>query len=126
MKHLINQLVKFGLVGGIAFLIDYGLLYALTEWLGLYYLVSSVISFSVSVIFNYIASVIWVFDVKQENSKTRNFLLFILFSVIGLGINQLLLYIGVDWMHFYYMWVKIFATLVVMVWNFITRKKFLE
>ena len=55
MKKIINQLFKFGIVGGIAFVIDYGLLYLLTEKIGIYYLVSSLISFSVSVIFNYIA-----------------------------------------------------------------------
>lgn len=31
MKKLINQLIKFGIVGGIAFVIDYGLLYICTE-----------------------------------------------------------------------------------------------
>lgn len=58
--------------------------------------ISSVLSFSISVIFNYIASVLWVFDVKQETSKTRNFILFIVFSVIGLGINQLVMWLGVE------------------------------
>ena len=78
MKKIINQLFKFGIVGGIAFVIDYGLLYLLTEKIGIYYLVSSLISFSVSVIFNYIASVLWVFDVDKEKSKVRNFIYFIL------------------------------------------------
>ena len=111
---------------GIGIFIDYGFLYAFTEWLGIHYLISSVLSFSISVIFNYIASVLWVFDVKQETSKTRNFILFIVFSVIGLGINQLVMWLGVESLGLHYMLVKIFATAVVMVWNFVTRKKMLE
>ena len=126
MKKIINQLFKFGIVGGIAFVIDYGLLYLLTEKIGIYYLVSSLISFSVSVIFNYTASVLWVFDVDKEKSKVRNFIYFIGLSIVGLGINELIMWGGVDKLHIYYMLVKLFATAVVMVFNFITRKMFLE
>ena len=126
MKKIINQLFKFGIVGGIAFVIDYGLLYLLTEKIGIYYLVSSLISFSVSVIFNYISSVLWVFDVDKEKSKVRNFIYFIGLSIVGLGINELIMWGGVDKLHIYYMLVKLFATAVVMVFNFITRKMFLE
>ena len=126
MKKLFHQIARFGVIGVLAFAIDYGFLYAFTEWLGIHYLISSVLSFSISVIFNYIASVLWVFDVKQETSKTRNFILFIVFSVIGLGINQLVMWLGVESLGLHYMLVKIFATAVVMVWNFVTRKKMLE
>lgn len=89
-------------------------------------MVSSLISFSVSVIFNYIASVLWVFDVDKEKSKVRNFIYFIGLSIVGLGINELIMWGGVDKLHIYYMLVKLFATAVVMVFNFITRKMFLE
>jgi len=126
MKKLINQLFKFGLVGGIAFLIDYGLLFICTEWFGIYYFISSIISFSVSVIFNYVASVLWVFDVDQEKSKTKNFIIFIALSIVGLGINQIIMWYGVEVLKLYYMLIKLIATFIVMVFNFITRKMFLE
>lgn len=123
---IIEQLLKFGVVGGIAFIIDYLVLFTCTEFLGIYYLISSLISFSVSTVFNYIASIQWVFDVNQEKSQRKNFVLFIVFSVIGLGLNQLIMWFGVDILHIYYMLVKIGATAIVMVFNFITRKIFLE
>ena len=47
--------MKFGVVGVIAFIIDYGLLALLTEVFGVNYLVSATISFTASVIFNYLA-----------------------------------------------------------------------
>ena len=126
MKKLINQILKFGVVGGIAFIIDYSVLFICTEFFGIYYLISSLISFSVSTVFNYIASIKWVFDVNQKKSHKINFILFIVFSVIGLGLNQLIMWFGVDTLHIYYMLVKIGATAIVMVFNFITRKMFLE
>ncbi|MDD3341189.1 MAG: GtrA family protein [Bacilli bacterium] len=125
-NKLVKQILKFGVVGGIAFLIDYLLLYACTEFLNIYYLYSSIISFTVSVIFNYVASVKWVFEVDKDGNKKKEFILFIVFSVMGLGINQAIMWGMSDKMHIYYMFSKIVATFVVMCWNFITRKIFLE
>ena len=127
MKNLFSQLIKFGLVGGIAFLIDYGIMVFLTEVFKIPSLISAAISFTVSVIFNYIASVKWVFDVdKEKNSKTKELVVFILLSVVGLGINELIMWIMDKEFGIYYMISKIVATIVVMCYNFITRKLFLE
>ena len=127
MKNLFSQLIKFGLVGGIAFLIDYGIMVFLTEVFKIPSLISAAISFTVSVIFNYISSVKWVFDVdKEKNSKTKELVVFILLSIVGLGINELIMWIMYKEFGIYYMISKIFATIVVMCYNFITRKLFLE
>lgn len=124
-NKLINQILKFGVVGGLAFVIDYTLLYILTEFLGVHYLISSVISFTVSVIFNYIMSIKWVFDVNREQG-VKEFVVFVVLSIIGLGINSLIMYLMVDIMSIYYMISKLVSTAVVMVYNFITRKIFVE
>lgn len=125
MKNLINQIAKFGIVGIIATLIDYVLLFILTDVFNIYYMTSSIISFSVSLIFNYIASIKWVFNVKHKQTY-KDGLLFLIFSLIGLWINQKVMYLSVEKLGIYYMISKIFATGIVMVWNFITRKIFIE
>lgn len=124
-SKIFKQLFRFGIVGFTAFLIDAGLLYILTEYCHIYYLVSSIISFIISLIYNYILSIFWVFDVKKKQT-IKEVLLFTILSVIGLGVNQLVMYLGVDLLHIYYMLCKIFATIIVMVYNFITRKIFIE
>lgn len=125
MKKLIGQLFKFGIVGVIATLIDYGIMLILTEIFHIDYLVSSTISFSISVIFNYIASTKFVFEVGHKQ-EVKDFIIFIILSVVGLSINSLIMYLGVDHIHIDYRVVKIWATAIVMVYNFITRKKFIE
>lgn len=126
MKKLIHQLIKFGFVGGSAFVIDYGVMILLTEVFGINYLVSSGISFTISVIYNYVLSVKWVFDVGENRNKTREFAVFIVLSIIGLGLNQFLMWLTVEKIGIFYMLAKIIATAIVMVYNFITRKIFLE
>ena len=124
-SKLFKQLFRFGVVGGLAFLIDAGLLYILTEFCHIHYLISSVISFTGSLAFNYILSIIWVFDVKKKQTY-KEVILFVVLSVIGLGINQLVMFLGVDFLHIYYMLCKVISTIIVMVYNFITRKIFIE
>ena len=80
----------------------------------------------VSVIYNYILSVHWVFDVDKDGDKKKEFIVFILLSVIGLGLNQLLMWVFVSRVHVFYMLAKIFVTAIVMIYNFVTRKIFLE
>ena len=53
MIKLFQQFMKFGVVGVIAFVIDYGLMVFLTEVFGVNYLVSATISFTVSTVFNF-------------------------------------------------------------------------
>lgn len=126
MKKLIEQIMKFGVVGFICFGIDYGLMILLTEAAGISYLVSSGLSFSISVNVNYTLSLKFVFETNQENNKIVEFLVFIILSVIGLGINQVLMWVCVDKFHIFYMISKVGVTGVVMVYNFVTRKLILE
>lgn len=126
MRNLIQQLLKFGVVGAIAFVIDFGVLVFLTEVFGLNPVISATISFIASVVFNYVASMRYVFARREDMSRTREFIIFVVLSVIGLGINDLLMWLGTEFSSIDYRIVKVAATAVVMVWNFVTRKLFLE
>lgn len=126
MRKLIEQIMKFGVVGVIAFVIDFGVMVFLTKVFGIDPVISATVSFIISVIFNYAASMRYVFSHREGMSRTREFVIFVVLSAIGLGINDLLIWAGTDLASFDYRLVKIFATAVVMVWNFVTRKIFLE
>ena len=124
-NKLLMQIFKFGIVGGTAFVIDYSIMVICKELFHFSILLSAFFGFTISVIYNYIASVKWVFDVDKEKNKTKNFIIFIIFSVIGLILTELIMWFGTD-IKISYLIVKIIATFIVMVFNFITRKLFLE
>lgn len=125
LKQLIIQIVKFGFVGVIAAAIDVGVLVLFTEVFGADVLISSGISFCVSVIANYILSMKFVFKSKGQ-SKLKEFTVFVLLSVGGLCINQFIMWLGTEKFSFYYLAVKFAAMVIVPIYNFITRKVFLE
>lgn len=132
MKKLFIQIIKFGGVGIVCTLFEYVLLWLFNDIIHIPYMVSTAVSFLASTILNYILSVRFVFKVTNGRSNTQNLIVFIIFSAIGFGLNMLIMWLGGVWlgeaaMNGYMKWpVKIFATGVVMAFNFISRKLFLE
>lgn len=126
MEKLLKQIVKFGFVGGTAFVIDAGVLMILSKYVGINYMIANVISFTVSVIYNYVMSMKFVFEVNTETSKEKNFVQFIILSIIGLGINEVILKLCVGLWTLPLLISKMLATAIVMVYNFISRKLLLE
>ena len=125
-NKLLMQIIKFIIVGGIATVIDYLIFFILHELLGINTIISNIISFTVSVIYNYIASVKWVFEVDESKDKKQQFIIFIVFSILGLLINTGIVYLCTDIIKLYSLIGKVIATSIVMIFNFITRKIFLE
>lgn len=125
-NKLLMQIAKFIIVGGIATIIDFVLLYILKEFVGINEIVSNTISFTISLIYNYIASIKWVFDVDNNKNQNKQFVTFVVFSIIGLFINNLILWICIDKFSINYLLGKVIATGIVMIFNFVTRKRFLE
>lgn len=150
MKKLVEQILKFGVVGVICFFIDAliglivlniilatGLLGA--DSFGIGSQLGSALGFTVSVIVNYILSFKFVFERKEDMNRKAEFVVFIILSVIGLGLNQLIIWVctvpiynNIAWIQRFvgynlmYMAAKVIATAIVMVYNFISRKIFLE
>ena len=168
MNKLFAQIIKFGFVGGLCFLIDFVVSTIL------FHVLNGVVAknqataiggaagFTISVIVNYVLSMKYVFARKEDMSRKKEFVIFVILSVIGLGVNEVILllcssiYEGSTILReaFYNtayftlskvpagtfasmdieeladtMWFalsKVIATAVVMVYNFISRKVFLE
>lgn len=125
-NKLIVQIFKFLLVGGTATVIDFIIFFLLHEILSVNTLVANVTSFSLSLIYNYFISILWVFETDKDASKKQQFIIFLVFSLMGLGINTAIVYFCTDILKLYSMIGKIIATAIVMVFNFVTRKIFLE
>lgn len=126
LKELVLQFCKFGMVGTFCFCIDYGLMIFLTESHLMTYYASSAVSFIASVVVNYVLSMRFVFVAKEGMSKIQEIMIFITLSMVGLLLNQMIMFLAVELLGMFYALAKVFATVMVTAYNFISRKKFLE
>lgn len=117
--------MKFGVVGVIATVIDFGIMNLLHYGLGLNILIANTSGFIISLIFNYLASMKYVFAHKEGMSR-REFIIFVVLSVIGLALNDGIVLALNAGLELEANIAKICATALVMVYNFVTRKIFLE
>lgn len=123
---MIEKIIKFGFVGIFSTLLDYIILFVLKEKFYLGVLYASAFSFIISVLFNYTLSMRFVFIDKKDMSKIKEVSIFFLTAILGLIINQMVMYISIEKLKIYYMISKVLATAIVMFWNFASRYIFLE
>lgn len=120
--NIFLQFFRYIFVGGTAFVVDFFFLYFFSDICGIYYLISGVLSFMISVLVNYIMSTKWVFNQENIENKLVEFNLFIIISTIGLVFTEILLYVFTDIIGLYYLISKIIAAIIVLFWNFIARR----
>jgi putative flippase GtrA len=116
------QFFRYVFVGGTAFIVDCFFLYFFSDICGIYYLISAVFSFIISVLVNYMMSTKWVFNQNNIENKVLEFNLFILISTIGLVFTEILLYFFTDICGIYYLISKIISAIIVLFWNFFARR----
>ena len=119
---LLVQFVRYFFVGGFAFVVDFGLLYIFTEYAGLHYLLSATLSFIAGLLVNYIISCLWVFNGSKFKNRLVEFLFFAAIGVVGLALNDALIWLFTDCIGTHYMFSKIVAAAMVYLWNFFARK----
>lgn len=120
---MLIQLFRYGIVGGISFIFDFGALYFFTEFIGLPYLLSAAIGFMLGLAMNYLLSVGWVFHHSEPGKNSMaEFIGWFLIGIAGLGLNTFIIWFFTEFVNFYYLVSKIISTIIVFLWNFFARK----
>lgn len=121
-KENLFQLMKYAFYAGIATVIDIGVLYLLTQYFLIYYLLSAAISYVCGMITNYSLNKYLTF----KNTSKRigpQFGLFLIVALIGLGLNELIIFLLVEYYDLWYIYAKVVSVCIVMFWSFIGHKK---
>jgi putative flippase GtrA len=130
-RPLIYEFLRYILVGGLAFIVDFGILYLSKTFLfsALGYsgiLLATALGFIAGLVLNYILSFAFVFkqiNEKAKQHKIRSFVLFTIIGIIGLLITELCMFAGISLFgQKWYLIIKIITAGIVLMWNYITRK----
>lgn len=121
-KSISKQFSYYFVAAGIGYIVDFGGLYILHEFFGVYYLLAAAISFVLGLVVVYIISSLFVFSDSKIKSKSLEIGLFALIGVVGLGILSLLMWTLTGVLGINYLIAKIAATVVVYLWNFFARR----
>ena len=122
-----KKIARFGLVGLSGIFVNMGLLYALTEFAGLYYLASAAIAIELSIVNNFIWNDIWTFgaaDNLRFERKIQRFGSFQVVSMGGLLVNMAVLFLLADVFGVYYLVANLTGILIAFAWNYAINRHY--
>ncbi|KUO41189.1 MAG: hypothetical protein AVW06_01660 [Hadesarchaea archaeon DG-33-1] len=123
-----KRFLKFCLVGLSGVGVNLGLLWSLTEFLGLFYLLSAVVSVEASILSNFILNEFWTFSDRVNNRSAKPLLSRMIkfngISVAGLAINIVILGVLTEFAGLYYIISELFAIGGATLWNYFANVAF--
>ncbi len=136
-KRLVTEFLRYAVVGGVSFLADLGvmtlakeLLFRHEEGFGIGLALCVALGFVAGLTVNYLLSCAFVFRSAEQRVLGRGLVPFLLYAavgVIGFGLTELGMYLGVSAIGsdgFRYALVKCVVAGLVLVWNYVGRKIF--
>jgi putative flippase GtrA len=114
--------VRYTVVGGLASIVDVGMLLVLTRGGGVYYLHAAAIAFCFGLITSYMLSIAWVFHERKFHNPFVELGLFTLIGGIGLLCNGVCMWFFTEYAHLHYLFSKMVSALFVFLWNFLAKK----
>ncbi len=115
-KTMIKKFFLYGIGGFLAFITNFFLIYFLTEILHIYYLISSIIGYSITIFINFLFQSFITFQI--EKVKIKNFIFFFAHQIAGLFLFTLFMFLFTDIIKIYYLISFIITSLLVYIFNF--------
>ncbi len=117
------QIIRYILAGGIATVSNLIILFISVHYFKMYYLTGAIIAFSCAVIISYLLQKLFVFKNYSRENMHKQFLNFLVFNLVMLGVNTLLMYTFVDIIGFWYLFAQALSALITACINYIYFNK---
>ena len=123
-KNIFEQLVRYCFSGGLAFVVDFGVLWLVTEIGHLHYLIGAFCGYTIGLIITYLLSIKWIFSERKLNSQSAEFIIFTIIGLCGLLLTQGCMYVFTEFMFGveHYLYSKLLTTVIVSLFNFALKK----
>ena len=124
-QGIVGQFLRYFVTGGLAFIVDFGAFAFALYYFDIHYLVANLIGLMAGNVVNYLLTVGWVFSTekrKMEKHVVLEVVVFVTISLVGMGLNEFLMYVFVGLLAIQEMVSKVGAAIIVLVYNFLARK----
>jgi len=124
-RGVVGQFLRYFVTGGLAFVVDFGAFAVALYYFDIHYLISNLIGLAAGNVVNYLLTIRWVFSTEKRKMEKYVFLevvVFVLISLLGMGLNELLMYVFVGVLGIQEMISKVAAAIIVLLYNFLARK----
>lgn len=119
-SDLFGKILRFSVTGALGALIDFGFTYLCKEVLRINKFLSNAIGFIMAATFCFFLNKFWTYQSQTPLAWTE-YLTFIAVSLVGLGINTLVLYLFSEKAKMNFYLSKCFAIGVASIWNFLAN-----
>jgi len=117
-----GEKMRYLLVGGTCAVLDLLFLYLMVNFLNIWYLAATTISFAAVSLLGYFGQKYFTFRNAEKNHK-KQLALFFMVSGTGLLINAGFMFFFVSILGIWYMAANIITKFIVLIWNFLANKK---
>jgi putative flippase GtrA len=121
-KNNFFEFIRFSIVGIVNTLVNLAVLFILTEFFGVYYIISAIFAFLAAVTNSFILNKIWTFKYKSKKDIHIRYFQFLIVSIIAFIVNMLILYVFTEYFNFYYMLSQIIGVACNLIINFLGNK----
>ena len=124
-QGLVGQSLRYFVTGGLAIIVEFGAFALALYYFDIHYLVANLIGLMAGNVVNYLLTVGWVFSTekrKMEKHVVLEVVVFVTISLVGMGLNEFLMYVFVGLLAIQEMVSKVGAAIIVLLYNFLARK----
>lgn len=119
------QFIRFCIAGGLAFTVNIGVLYTLTDILRVYYLISTVGAFLVSLAVSFTLQKFWTFKDHSRDHLHIQMPLYFGMQLGSVSVNAALMYVFVEYLHIWYVFSQVIISLALAVVVFFINKGYI-
>lgn len=117
------KLVRFVISGGIATSVNILLVFILTEYFNLWYLLGASTGFGVAFLISFILQKFWTFQDKSKEGIHKQAVIFFITVIAGIAVNAILVYLFVENLKFHYLLAQITSGVLIAIANYFAYQK---
>ena len=125
LREILFKMIQFGIVGGLMIILNVVILYLLTSLLGMYYIISAILSYQLLTGLSFFLNEKWTFNAITHHTHKKmwqRFVSYYLVSLSGMTLHIIILFLLTEYGNVYYLYSSILASFSVFLWNFSLNK----